>query len=182
MKYFSIFIITIVLSTSTAAIAGGTKKFQPIKVNGLEIHLPIFSVLVVPNAPITIKVKDNAANLTFTFEKRVITRNFIRNWRFNAPKTPGLYELKGKNSVDGTAVKINVFVLVPYSRMTHGELEGYRIDAYPPPKKLKSIRYTTPAGFIRVDKKNKDILLTPHFRLSQFLCKQTTRYPQFLLL
>lgn len=182
MKYFSIFILTIVVSTSTTAFAGKTKKFQTIKVNGHEINLPIFSIFVVPNTPISIKVKDGAANLTFTFENRVINRKFIRNWRFNAPVTPGLYELKGKNKTDGTAVKINVFVLVPYNRMAHGKVEGYRIDAYPPPKNLKSIRYTTPAGFIRVNKKDKDILLTPHFRLSQFLCKQISGYPQFLVL
>lgn len=182
MKYLSILILTIVVSTSTTAFAGDTKKFQTIKVNGFEINLPIFSIFVVPNAPISLKVKNSAANLTFIFENRVINRKFIRNWRFNAPETPGMYELKGKNKANGTSVKINVFVLAPYNRMTHGKVEGYRIGAYPPPKNLKSIRYTTPAGFIRVDKKDKDILLTPHFRLRQFLCKQTSGYPKFLIL
>lgn len=182
MKHLFFAVIATLLSISCTAVSVRAEKFQTIKVNGFETNLTIFSIFVAPNSPVSIKARDKATNLIFTFEKRKLDRKFARNWRFTAPKIPGLYELKGKNTVDGSSIQIHVFVLVPYSKMVHGKLEGYRIDPYPPPKKLKSINYTTPVGFIRVDKKDEDILLTPHFRLSQFLCKQRSNYPKFLII
>jgi len=37
-------------------------------------------------------------------------------------------------------------------------------------------------GFVEVTKKNKDLFITPHFQLKQFLCKQTSNWPKYVVL
>jgi len=42
--------------------------------------------------------------------------------------------------------------------------------------------YRVPDGFIEITEQNKDTLISPHFYLSQFLCKQEGDYPKYLVL
>jgi uncharacterized protein YcbK (DUF882 family) len=42
--------------------------------------------------------------------------------------------------------------------------------------------YARPRGFVRVTAENQDTWVSPHFQLKQFLCKQSGRFPKFLLL
>jgi len=50
-------------------------------------------------------------------------------------------------------------------------LNNYEIGAYRP-RGTRSDRYEPPAGFVEVSGTNVDILVSPHFALGQFLCKQ----------
>ncbi|GLQ20916.1 D-Ala-D-Ala carboxypeptidase family metallohydrolase [Algimonas porphyrae] len=70
---------------------------------------------------------------------------------------------------------ITLFVLEPHTNKdAKGWLNGYRIGSYPrnPPK-----------GFIRLDgPEDKEIALSPHFNLGQFLCKQQPgHWPKYVL-
>ncbi|HEV8714747.1 MAG TPA: D-Ala-D-Ala carboxypeptidase family metallohydrolase, partial [Candidatus Binatia bacterium] len=57
-----------------------------------------------------------------------------------------------------------------------------RIGSYPhAPFKLLPI-YHLPRGFIEVTPANENVLVSPHFRLQQFLCKQEGEYPKYLAL
>jgi hypothetical protein len=79
-------------------------------------------------------------------------------------------------------ILLNVFVIVPLERVEKGRLNGYRIGSYPATA-LKGLEiYKPPPGFIEVTKDNKDTLVSPHFRLEQFLCKQAGRYPKYIVL
>jgi hypothetical protein len=61
-------------------------------------------------------------------------------------------------------------------------LNGYRIGAYPrSPLKGLAI-YRPPAGFIEVTERNQNTEIAPHFVLRQFLCKQESVYPKYLVL
>lgn len=182
MKYYLCLFIFLTFSIPVTAVSGQSEQFQTIKVNGFETNLSIFSIFVAPKSIVSIKTKRKEKNLFFTFENKKVAQKVARHWSFTAPENPGLYKLKGRNSANGTSIKINVFVTVPYSRRMNGTLEGYRVGEYPPPKTIKSAKYSRPLGFIRVDRKNKDTLLTPHFKLSQFLCKQKSGYPKFLII
>jgi hypothetical protein len=82
----------------------------------------------------------------------------------------------------GATVTVNVFVLVPASRAQRGYLNGYRIGSYPNFALKQLPMYTPPRGFIEVTRENEDTLVSPHFRLRQFLCKQKGGYPKYLAL
>jgi len=84
-------------------------------------------------------------------------------WVWTAPPTPGLYPIRMVAPGGVDSVTLQAFVLVPYDQLRGEFLNGYRIGRYP---------RTPPAGFVEVTPENQDVLVSPHFRLKQFVCKQ----------
>jgi hypothetical protein len=84
------------------------------------------------------------------------------------------------DTTTGAAVRLQVFVLTPWDH-DGATLEGYRIGHYEMQARGDLAAYEPPAGFIEVTAENRDARVSPNFRLSQFLCKQTTDTPQFAL-
>ena len=61
-------------------------------------------------------------------------------------------------------------------------LNGYRIGRYPE-KPLRGLAdYVPPAGFVEVTRENENVLVSPHFRLKQFLCKQPAGSRKYVVL
>ena len=150
-----------------------------IDVNGLKIDLSLFSIFVLPEDRLEIEVEGDPDGVTFQFGDQQLLKPSARGWATIVPSTPGIYTLVGRNSKTGSSIRLNIFVLVPSELVQGGLLTGYRIGEYPKPLVKRGTNYSNPKGFIRVDRKNQDILLTPHFRLSQFLCKQKSGYPKY---
>jgi hypothetical protein len=71
-------------------------------------------------------------------------------------------------------------VTVPGSSVSDGRLQNYRIGDYPPPRTKRS-NYDPPAGFIEVTADNIDTALSPHFTLRQFVCKQESGFPKYVV-
>lgn len=71
--------------------------------------------------------------------------------------------------------------MIPYTQLKGGYLNGYRIGNYPsiPLKQLPI--YKPPRGFIEVTKENEDTPVSPHFKIKQFLCKQSGPYPKYIV-
>ncbi len=101
-------------------------------------------------------------------------------WQFSAPSTPGLYPVTVTDTTSGAAVRLQVFVLRPWDHEGR-RLDGYRIGRYEQEPLGGRERYEPPAGFIEVTPENKDVPVSPNFRLEQFLCKQADGAPQFAL-
>jgi Uncharacterized protein conserved in bacteria len=90
-------------------------------------------------------------------------------WVWTSPHAPGLYPIQVFAPDSGEEIKLNAFVLVPFHRLQGEFLNGYRIGRYPK-KTLPGL--PTLQGFVEVTKENEDVLVSPNFRLKQFLCKQ----------
>jgi hypothetical protein len=99
-----------------------------------------------------------------------------------APETVGEYEITLTRTNGAESMTLIAFVMVPYAKMQQGMLEGYRIDSYPREPLRGLTIYLPPRGFVRVTEENKDLPLSPHFTLGQFLCKQAGGYPKFVVL
>jgi len=79
-------------------------------------------------------------------------------------------------------VLFNAFVMVPISEMQGEYLRGYHIGAYPH-SPLKGLDfYRVPKGFIKMDLGSARRAISPHFRLGQFVCKQSAALPAYLFL
>ncbi|HEY2930442.1 MAG TPA: D-Ala-D-Ala carboxypeptidase family metallohydrolase [Acidobacteriota bacterium] len=102
-------------------------------------------------------------------------------WQWRAPLQKGLYRLKISNSAAKDSIHLNVLVMVPYSEMRNGILNGYRIGDYPALPLNNNPIYKRPRGFVEVTIENEDTHLTPHFKLKQFLCKQGGGYPKYII-
>ena len=103
-------------------------------------------------------------------------------WAFQSPSEPGLYPLRITREDTGMQMTLNCFVMVPFSSMKDGYLNGYRVGVYPDVDKKKLPIYKWPAGFVEVTPENCTTLVSPHFRLEQFLCKQEGGYPKYIVI
>lgn len=103
-----------------------------------------------------------------------------RGWKWKAPDSAGLYPFRIHRA--GDTVAFNAFVMVPAAEMRKGYLRGYHIGTYPrsPLKRLEF--YRPPEGFVKADLASSRALVSPHFRLSQFLCKQSPDLPAYVVL
>jgi hypothetical protein len=136
---------------------------------------------VSPGGVLSLAVTDapEGTSLQLTGDAGVVSTVAGGSWNWRAPETPGLYLLRVVRSDPPDTIAVNAFVTVPASRMEGEYLNGYRIGAYPPPPRPI---YRRPEGFIEVTPQILDVWVSPHFRLRQFLCKQKSGYPKYLVL
>src|SRR5207237_5131232 len=102
-----------------------------------------------------------------------LTATGVSTWKWTAPAEHGTQQIRVRNAVGKTAV-IQAFVLTPYDG--NGKLGNYKIGEYQPEAKDRDPAYNRPAGFVEVTAQNINTRLSPHFRLGQFPCKDTTSY------
>ena len=123
------------------------------------------ALTVLPGASITLEVVDRDSTAAYVAQSAAgqIVPLEPGRWEWTAPPTPGLYPIHLVAPDRGDSVTLQAFVLVPFARLEGEFLNGYRIGRYPA---------KPPAGFVEVTKENEDVLVSPHFRLKQFLCKQ----------
>jgi hypothetical protein len=142
-----------------------------------------FFYSVVPGKTIELTVESEGLEaIEIAFPRGEIVSKSSGKWILKAPETVGNYELTISDLSTEKSAVITLFVLVPASQMKGEYLNGYRIGTYPAGKYKGSDKYKKPVGFIEVTDKNKDIYITPHFQLKQFLCKQESGWPKYLVL
>lgn len=141
----------------------------------------IMTVSVMPGETVGVTVQSEPAALyQINARKGLFEAKGEGEWRFTAPETPGLYSFNITNVVTGASVRLQAFVLTPWSPESEA-LDGYRIGKYRETALRGLETYDPPRGFIKVTEENKDVRLSPNFRLGQFLCKQTDALPQYVL-
>lgn len=144
----------------------------------------VMSVFVLPEEEFEFEAAIEAKEERFTINTSAGSAILkgANKWLWKAPKEKGLYLIKIIHDQSKDFIDLNVFVMVPYSQLKGEYLNGYRIGKYPvlPLKKLPI--YKPPRGFIEVTEENQDTVLSPHFQLKQFLCKQNGGYPKYIVL
>jgi hypothetical protein len=72
--------------------------------------------------------------------------------------------------------------MVPENELTGGRLNGYRIGTYPRVPLRGDSMYVRPAGFVEVTEENRDLRVSPRFRLKHFETKQGGGFPRYVVL
>jgi len=139
----------------------------------------LFAVVAAPNNR-SVVARAPVSTFTALPGERVSLEAFDRRWTWTAPDEPGLYSIQVASSDARDSLTIQAFVLVPYARLRGEYLNGYRIGQYPA-RAVRAI-YRPPPGFIEVTRANENTLVSPHFRLKQFVCKQSGGYPKYIVL
>jgi hypothetical protein len=111
-----------------------------------------------------------------------LTATGPNKWTWEAPARPGTYQLKVKNPAGGTVSDFSAFVMVPSKAVREGVLNAYQIGFYPDAPLKGNPIYVPPKGFIEVTKDNEDTKVSPNFRVKEFLTKQKSGYPKYLVL
>jgi hypothetical protein len=143
----------------------------------------VASYFLVPGQRIDLEVLGNHTSSThdLVIADGVLERSG-NGWSWTAPSNPGLYTGRIGHSHATEATTVNFFVMVPISQLRDSSLDGYPIGRYPSPMAGREALYRTPDGFVQVTPENEDTLVAPHFTLRQFLCKQESGYPKYVVL
>jgi len=169
---------------------GGCQTFSPqkagfsITVNDIETPFEIMSVFALPDKKLKISVQKNYATGEFHLYSPAgkIIPATSRHWDWRVPSKPGHYLLKISDRNHQRFMSLNVFVMVPFDQIKGEYLNGFRIGRYPQVALKKLAIYKPPLGFVEVTPQNEDTLVSPHFKLKQFLCKQDSGYPKYIVL
>ena len=142
------------------------------------------SSFVLPGDSITLEAVSRRGSDRFVIDSAagVLREHSARQWQWRSPTKTGLYPLQIRNTSSGELMTLNVFVMVPAKEIESGRLHGYTIGTYPARSRTQPPIYDPPRGFIEVTPENENAFLSPHFRLKQFLCKQSGGYPKYLVL
>ncbi len=179
---------TTVLSVATTGTAGPIPAFTSEKAGfsitfkGLTSPYKTFATYVLPGERLPLAANGAAGHFRLDAASGSVTRTAPNHWLWQAPQRPGLYPLNIRRAGTNQAITLNVFVMVPYSRMHNGAINGYRIGTYPAKAPEHPEVYRRPRGFIEVTRANEDTLIAPHFRLRQFLCKERGGFPKYVVL
>ena len=168
------------------AAAGFSSERAPFSIQFRDQISPykITGVFVLPDELLTLEVQETTKREGYVLKssagKAVLKEK--GKWEWQAPHDSGLYPLQIVHTPSNDSVNLNIFVMVPLGHLKGEYLNGYRIGRYPR-KPLKQLPiYKPPRGFIEVTKENEEALVSPHFRLRQFISKQADGYPKYVVL
>lgn len=157
------------------AVKMGVRYQNKMLTNGVD------TLTVLPGKVVTFEVADTDPRLNYVAQTTggELLPLGTGRWVWKSPHAPGLYHIQVLAPDSGEEVTLKAFVLVPFGRLQGEFLNGYRIGRYP---KKKLPGFTQLEGFIEVTQENEDVLVSPNFRLKQFLCKQPSGSPKYLVL
>jgi hypothetical protein len=149
-------------------------------VNGYKINFDLITVFLLKGDEISIKTEEGAGDFKITSKTGALETVNKNNWKFIPDAKPaiGYIVLQNKKS----KMKIQYILMVPLGNVKNGVINGYRIGQYPEKALWGNKLYNKPRGLIEVTAENKDLFITPHFRLGQFLCKQPSSFPKYIVL
>lgn len=142
------------------------------------------TLTLLPGEEVTFDVlaPDSGSGYVMLSEDAPLVQFDTGRWKWTSPSAPGHYHIQVVAPDGSEAILLEVFVLVPYDSLQGEFLNGYRIGRYPS-KPLRGLAdYEAPSGFVEVTRENKDVLVSPHFRLKQFLCKQPAESVAYVVL
>jgi hypothetical protein len=164
------------------AFSDGKANFQ-VKVQDEVIPYRVMSVSVLPGERLELEVQKQPSDLPPAITASgggFLEKKGEDSWEWRAPGHPSLCNLTIRYADDRMVV--HAFVMVPFNQLRRGCMNGYRIGKYPRFSIKFPFIYKPPKGFIEVTQENARTFVSPHFRLSQFLCKQNQGFPKYIVL
>jgi len=141
-------------------------------------RLMTFTAMPGEAVPMKITPADLAVTVVDEQGQALPTKN--GTWTWPGRQQPGRYTLRVQPA-QGDASVLHIFVLAPLQVDDKGMMHGYHLGHYPnTPLKGLSV-YKKPKGLVKVNAEDTSLQLSPHFTLGQFLCKQKSEYPIYLI-
>lgn len=185
----TLFVIITLLHAKSFSFDAGLSGYT-ISAGPWKSEYRLMSLFVLPNQKLDIRVEYQGKNIAFNMltdseTKPASDSKASIRYQWQAPASPGSHRLKIIPDIkeqDLIASELLVFVMHPASEVIKGKLNGYSIGEYPK-QPLKGLAiYQPPTGFVEVTKDNKDLWVSPHYQLKQFLCKQNQGFPKYVVL
>jgi hypothetical protein len=145
-----------------------------VRTRGLTFTGKVGSLAVLPGATVDLEIAGGDGPYRVDTKDGSELQWTATTWSWRVSNVPGLATLTVLDARGGKALELNVFVMVPFTDVQGGHLNGYRIGKYP--------AKTQPLGFVEVTTDTIRTKLSPHFEVRQFLCKQPGGFPKYVVL
>jgi len=154
-----------------------------VQVKDEVIPYTIFGVFVMPGETLDIEAvfTQDHSRLTLEATGGAVVPLGPKTWRWTAPSEKGLHPVAIADEATGAQITLHMFVMVPFDHQQES-LNGYRIGRYEAKPLRGDPAYMRPPGFVEVTPENIDTPVSPHYTLGQFLCKQASDFPKYLVL
>lgn len=140
------------------------------------------TVLPGDSVPFAIAEGTGDGDYALTVTAGTVRQEATARWWWRSPARPGSSTIVVTRGASPDTIRFATFVLVPRERVAGGFLNGYRIGAYPD-QPLRGLEiYEKPEGFIEVTRANQNTVVSPHFRLRDFVAKQQGDFPKYVVL
>lgn len=180
-----------VLYAATGGITGNAEGKSPVESPRAPFSLKfkdevspysLISTFVLPGEQVEVEAvfTDQPTRLEASVEVGELVTLGPDRWRWTAPQEPGVHCLAVREVGSPQSTCLNLFVMVPYQG--EEEINGYRIGQYQRTPLKGQPEYAMPRGLIEVTRANLGTWVSPHFRLAQFVGKQESGYPKYLVL
>jgi hypothetical protein len=164
-------------------------RFEPalapfeVTLNGATIGYEVLALTVLPGAAVEVSVvgAPEATEYSLRHADGDVLQTTEDGWTWQAPSEPGVAALRVEAEGSSAAVHVNVLVMHPREHISDESLHGYRIGRYQERPLRGDPVYLAPVGFVEVGDGARDVLVSPHFTIGQFLSKQPGS-PRFLAL
>lgn len=178
-KYFIIIFLLYAISMQAEDRLG-----HELKINNIPVEFSISSIMTMPGDTLIFEFTGSGTDQFIgQYSYGELIEDSRLNWRYIMPNKPGHYELIILHNDPPQKLILNLFVLTPAGKQKGEYINGYRIGNYPTKPFRDNPKYIAPEGFIEVTEANKDVWVSPHFQLKQFLCKQQqNHWPKYMML
>jgi len=158
-----------------------TRAAFSIRYKDVESPFTTSSALVMPGEELSFEAVAQDPNDSFEAQASsgTLLQTGVGRWSWKAPTLPGIYPVVVRNSLK-SSITLEGLVMMPH-RASRSSINGYPIGSYPKKPFKNNPIYLPPKGLVEVTEANKDVFLTPHFQLGQFVCKQRTTFPKYLV-
>lgn len=144
----------------------------PVRVGDVTVAHTVTAVTALPGEELeVVPGVVEAASMSLRYEAGSVRARAGGGWVWRAPDRPGIHALRVEDPQGGFA-HVNVLVMHPRGQVRRGLLDGFRIGQYREEPLRGDPAYEPPSGFVEVGQGARDVLVSPHFTLGQFLCKQ----------
>lgn len=151
-----------------------------VRAKGLTITYDVFAIAAMPGEAVRLDVASPTGQTVGVWaESGRLEALEESGWQWTAPPEPGAYRIEIRNESSGRQILLNALVLEPFDHETDS-LNGFRFGRYEAEPLRNNPAYERPKGFVRVTPEIADLPVSPHFKLGQFLCKQSGGWPKYL--
>ena len=166
---------------TSASQAAEARATFALRVGGFVVPLRVMAMTVLPGGEVTIVREGSAGGrLSAVAGGGRLRERAQGSWSWTAPDEPGFVAVRFVSQAPADTINLTFMVARPATAVRGGALNGYRIGEYRARPASMSERYEPPRGFVEARPTDYDIMVSPNFRLGDFLCKDPGD-PRYLL-
>jgi len=172
------------LQPRAPTVPGGPVGDVEIVIDGdRELYLPLESVFMLPDDSVFVRVAGaGPGQFDMSQDDGRLEGLGGGNWVWHPSFTDGRADLTLRNRTNGSTFVLRAWRLTPRSEFEDGWIGSFRVGRYPSSPLGGNPIYLPPPGLVKVTEANRDVRVSPRFRIGQFVSKQSPNLPSYLIL